>query len=486
MSEMGQSLPMHSAPASNNVRCYSNSGQTRVRLNCPLCAKNGLMHRSNQRLYSITSSARASSVGGHTRDCETLYVSRSLGTLRCFSKASKRDLKVRDITKPRTFAAWPYFDEEMIQAAIRVFQSGQVNYWTGSEGLNFEVEAATAVGTRYSLAVTNGTAALELALRSLGIGPGDDVITTPRSFIASASCVVNCGGRPVFADVARDSGTIVAETIEAVLTPNTRAIVLVHLGGWPCDLEPILEVAVRHDIKVIEDVAQAMGGTYRGKGLGSFGDAAAFSFCADKIVSTGGEGGLLVTSQEATFKRAWGLRDHGQDWDAVHAQQESPGYKWTRSEFGSNHRMTEIQAAIGRVALRRLPGWLSIRRRNSQILSARLADVGALRIPPPPAGHAFYRLYTYVRRDRLKNGWTRDSILAELLRRGLPCSVGTCGELYLEKAFQSRGLSPPTRLPVARELGETSIAFFVHPTLTENDVHQIADTVHSVMQEAMS
>jgi dTDP-4-amino-4,6-dideoxygalactose transaminase len=378
---------------------------------------------------------------------------------------------------------WPIFDDEMIEAVSRVLRSGKVHYWTGAEGRHFEAEIAEFLNVSYAVALTNGTMALELGLRAWGIGPNDDVITTPRSFIASASCAVTCGARPIFADVNRQSGNISAETVEAVLTPATRAIVAVHLGGWPCDLDPILELAGRHGIKVIEDAAQALGGTYKGRPLGSIGDAGAFSFCADKIVSTG-EGGLLTTNHDSNFKTVWGLRDHGRNWDIARTQADSPGYKWTRDDFGTNCRMTEAQAALGRVALRRLPEWLAKRRQNARLLCECLSDVEALRIPQAPDGHARFVLYGYVQPKMLKHGWTRDRILAELRALKIPCSVGICGELYLEKAFERAGLRPAERLPVARELGETSIAFPVHPGLTDNDMHDIGDAVRGVFRAA--
>jgi dTDP-4-amino-4,6-dideoxygalactose transaminase len=390
-----------------------------------------------------------------------------------------------DSPQTTTFSDWPVFDEEMVEAASRVLRSGKVNYGQGIEGRSFEAELTRLLKVPYAVAVTNGTAALELALRALGIGPGDDVVTTPRSFIASASSIVACGARPVFADVSRDSGTLLPKTIETALTPNTAAIVVVHLGGWPCDLDPILELARRYGIRVVEDVAQAFGGTYKGRALGSQGHVGAFSFCQDKILTTAGEGGLLTTNDEEIFKRAWGLREHGKNWEASQNLEGPPGYKWVRHQFGANYRMTEVQAAVGRVGLQRLPTWLAIRQRNAGILAQRLRNTSALRVPESPSGHAHYLLYAYVRCEQLKQGWTRDRILSELLNQGVPCSVGSCSELYLEKAFDRGGFRPAARLPVAQELGETSLAFQVHPMLTENNMHQIGDAVQRIFSEAM-
>ena len=379
---------------------------------------------------------------------------------------------------------WPVFDAEMVEVVTRVLEFGRVNYWTGCEGRLFEAEMASFLHRSYAVALTNGTSALELALRALGVGPGDEVITTPRSFIASASCAVMRGARPIFADVDRDTGTIVAKTIEAAITSRTRAIIVVHLGGWPCDMEPILEVAKQHGIKVVEDVAQALGGHYRGQALGAWGDVGAFSFCADKILSTAGEGGLLTMNDEALFRDIWSRRDHGRDWDATFNKDHPVGYKWVRHQFGSNYRMSEVQAAVGRIGLKRLNDWRVARKRNCSILIRRFRDLSGLRVPEPPDGHANYMLYTYVRPECLKTNWTRDRILGELLSRNVPCSVGTCGELYLEEAFDKTGLRPAVRLPIARELGETSIAFPLHPALTSDDMHELAEEVRDVVAQA--
>jgi len=388
-----------------------------------------------------------------------------------------------DISETQLKTPWPVFDADMVEAAARVLRSGKVNYWTGPEGKCFEAEFARFLGVSHSIALTNGTVALELALRALGIRAGDDVVISPRSFIASAGSVIACGARPIFADVDCDSGNIRADTIERVLTPATRAVVVVHLGGWPCELDPIRELARAHRIKIVEDVAQAQGGTYRGRQLGSVGDIGTFSFCNDKIVSTG-EGGLLATNHVDIFKRVWSLRDNGRSWEAMQTQSIPLGFRYVRSDFGTNCRMTEMQSAIGRVALHRLPDWIARRRSNARLLAQRLGNLQGVRVPTEPDGHAHYRSYVYVRPEKLATGWTRDRILAQLLRRNVPCSVGSCGELYLEKVFDQGNLRPAKRLPVARTLAETSLAFPVDPTLTENDIHGIGDAVETVLKQA--
>ena len=384
----------------------------------------------------------------------------------------------------RQFPSWPHFSEDEIAAAAEVLRCGRVNYWTGEHGRKFEREFAAASGCKYAVAVANGTVALELALRSLGIGSGDDVIVPSRTFVASASCVAMCGARPVFADVDRDSQNITAATIEAALSPATRAIIAVHLAGWPCDVNSILELAHRKNLLVIEDCAQAQGATYCGKPVGSFGDAAAFSFCQDKIMTTGGEGGMLVTNNSAVFERAWAFKDHGKNYELAHTTNNNGSFRRLHDSIGTNWRMTEVQAAIGRRQLLKVPDWRRQRRRNAEILYTPLSRLPALRIPVAPdyIEHAFYRFCAFVRPEMLKSDWNRDRILQTISSQGVPCSSGGSGELYLEQAFASS--RPPQRLTVAGELAATSLAFLVHPTLGKDDMETMSEIVTNVLQAA--
>jgi dTDP-4-amino-4,6-dideoxygalactose transaminase len=381
---------------------------------------------------------------------------------------------------------WPEFDAEQIAAVGAVLRSGKVNYWTGEQARAFEREFAAACERRYGIALANGTLALELALQVLGISAGDEVVVTPRSFIASASAVVLSGARPVFADVDPVSQNITAASIAAVLTPRTRAIIAVHLAGWPCELGPIVELARRHGLKLIEDCAQAHGATWQGRPVGSFGDLAAFSFCQDKIITTGGEGGMLVTDDEALWRKAWAYKDHGKSFAAVYQREHPPGFRWLHESFGSNWRLTEMQAALGRVQLGRLADWVARRRRHAATLSAALRPLPALRLTEPPAeiGHAYYKYYAFVRPERLAPGWSRDRIMNAISAAGVPCFSGSCSEMYLEKAFDAPSLRPAERLPVARALGETSLMLLVHPTLTEADLAHAGQVVGEVVSAA--
>ncbi len=382
--------------------------------------------------------------------------------------------------------SWPYFAEDEIAAVSAVLRSGKVNYWTGQEGREFEKEFADHCQVNHAVAVANGTVALELALQALGIGPGDEVVVTPRTFLATASAVIMRGAKPLFADLDPASGNLSAETIEAVLTPATRAVIPVHLAGWPCDMDPILELAGRRGIKVIEDCAQAHGARYKGRPVGSMGDAAAFSFCQDKIMTTGGEGGILVTNSETTWKRAWAFKDHGKSYDTVYRRQHPDGFRWLHESFGTNWRMSEMQSAIGRLQLRKLPQWHEARSRNAGVLQRCFQAIPALRVehPPEEIQHAWYKYYVYVRPERLKPGWNRDRIMAAINTAGVPCFSGSCSEIYREKAFDETGLRPASRLPVARVLGETALMFLVHPTLAAADLERTCRVVEKVFAQA--
>lgn len=381
------------------------------------------------------------------------------------------------------FSPWPYYAQDEIDAVARVLESGRVNAWTGEDCVQFEAAYARHAGVRHAIALANGTLALELALIALEIGPGDEVVVPSRTFIASASCVVARGAVPVVADVDADSQTLTADTIRAVLTSRTRAVIAVHLAGWPCDMAPIMVLARERGLFVIEDCAQAHGARYHGQPVGSLGDAAAFSFCQDKIISTGGEGGLLLLNDSERWERAWAYKDHGKCYDAVYRREHAPGFRWLHESFGSNWRMTGMQAAIGLRQLDKLHTWVAKRQRNAGMLAAGLASVHGLRRVSPPAHieHACYRYYAFLEPAALKSGWDQARVIAAINAEGVPCHVGSCSEIYREQAFVSAGWQPAQRLPVAQRLGETSLAFLVHPTLDEQAMHDTCEAVARVM-----
>jgi dTDP-4-amino-4,6-dideoxygalactose transaminase len=378
------------------------------------------------------------------------------------------------------FSPWPFFDDEMIDAVSAVLRSGKVNYWTGRQVRKFEKDFAEFVGSNFGVAVSNGTVAVELALHAVGIEAGDEVIVPPRTFIATASAVAMRGAKPVFADIDPVSGNVTAETIAAVITPATRAVIVVHASGWPCDMDPIVALARARGIRVIEDCAQAHGATYNGRSVGTIGDVGAYSFCQDKIVSTGGEGGMVVSNCPDVWERAWSFKDHGKGWDAIqNCNQQRTVFKWLHESIGTNWRMTEMQAAIGLIALQRLPEWVKTRRANAALLDEGFANVPGLEVLSPTAGfgHSYYKHYVNVSCDMLSDQWSRDEIVRAIQKEGIPCGSGLCCEIYLEKAIQDAGFAPASRLPNARELGERCIMFMVHPTLS---TEEIADTVAGV------
>lgn len=388
------------------------------------------------------------------------------------------------------FSNWPNFTQEEADAVARVILSNKVNYWTAGdtgEIRSFEVEFSDWCNTKYAIGLMNGTVALDVILKALEIGPGDDVVVTSRSFFASASCVVTAGANPVFADVDRDTQNISSSTIAAVLTPETRAIIAVHLAGMPCDMDPICELASARGIAVIEDCAQAHGARYKGRPVGSIGDAAAWSFCQDKIMTTGGEGGMVTTNDPKLWSRMWSYKDHGKSFEAVFSRQHTPGFRWVHETFGTNWRMLEMQAAIGRLQLRRMSDWTAARRRNANLIWEAARQVSCFRVPPlPPWGeHAAYKCYIFVDTEHIAAGWSRDRMLREINIAGVPAYSGSCPEIYLEKAFQDTPWRPAQRLNVARQLGDTSIMFLVHPTLTDAEIRKTCDVLTDVGKRAV-
>ena len=385
------------------------------------------------------------------------------------------------------FSPWPSYTQEEAEAVQRVLLSNKVNYWTGQEGREFEKEFAAYIGTDYAVALANGTLALDVAFKALGIAEGDEVIVTPRTFLASVSSIINAGAIPVFADVSPDTQNITPESIKAVLSPKTRAIVCVHLAGWPCDMDGIMRLADEHDLYVIEDCAQAHGAYYKGRAVGSIGHIGAWSFCQDKIMTTGGEGGMVTTNDETLWKKMWSYKDHGKSWDSVYEKQHPPGFRWLHDSFGTNWRMTELQSALGRIQTQRMPEWHKARLANANKIWNAAGQLPGLRVPDIPdyITHAAYKCYVFVDPTVLKNGWNRDRIINEIVARGVPAFSGSCSEVYLEKAFDNTPYRPKESLPVAKELGETSLMFLVHPTLTDAEIDKTVQVLVEVMQEAV-
>ena len=395
----------------------------------------------------------------------------------------------------KPFSPWPFFSKEEISAVTDVLSSNKVNYWTGDQCRQFEREFAQFVGCRYAIAVSNGTTALDLALLALDVGEGDEVVVTSRTFLASASTIVNARAIPVFADVSSDTQNISAGSIEKVITDQTKAIVCVHLAGWPCDMSPIMTLAEKYNLLVIEDCAQAHGARYKGCSVGSIGHIGAWSFCQDKIMTTGGEGGMVTTNDKALWSRMWSHKDHGKSWNAIYERDHPQGFRWVHESFGTNWRMTEMQGAIGRVQLKHLSDWNAKRLANANEIWRVARDLKGLRVPELAClgcegdcnytngcVHAAYKCYVFVDGSE----YDRDKILSGIIGRGVPCFPGTCSEVYLEKAFERTAFRPKKRLPNAKRLGETSLMFLCHPTLTKDEIKMMCDVLIEVVSDHFS
>lgn len=380
------------------------------------------------------------------------------------------------------FSPWPSFTEQEVTAVSEVLRSNKVNYWTGQEGRSFEKEFAEFCDSQYAIAVANGTLALDLALEMLDIKQGDEVIVTSRTFIASISSIVNCGATPVFADVELDSQNISANTISKVLSAKTKAIMCVHLAGWPCEMDEIMSLADKHSLLVIEDCAQAHGTKYKGRPVGSIGHVGAWSFCQDKIMTTGGEGGMVTTNDETLWRKGWAYKDHGKSFAAVYETQHPPGFRWLHESFGTNWRLTEMQSAIGRIQLTRMGQWKESRNDNANKIRELCKNYSWLLVPEVPSyiEHAFYKCYVHVNLEKLPKEFSRDSIIEELVQQGIPCFSGSCSEVYKEKAFENTNFAPKEDLKNARILGKNSLMFLVHPTLTSDEIDKTCQTLTKV------
>jgi len=373
---------------------------------------------------------------------------------------------------------WPCFTKEELVAVQDVLSSNKVNYWTGEVCREFEKEFALWSESKYAITLANGTLALDAALKALGVSTGDEVIVTSRTFIASVSSIINAGAVPVFVDIDRSSQNITSNTIHAAINKKTKAIVCVHLAGWPCDMDEIMTIADEYGLHVIEDCAQAHGAKYKGKSVGSIGHIGCWSFCQDKIMTTGGEGGMVTTNNESLWRKMWAYKDHGKSYEAVYEREHPEGFRWLHDSFGTNWRMTEMQAAIGRIQLKRMPDWHKKRLSNANSIWSAAKQCKGLRVPniPDHIEHAAYKCYVFVNGDVE----LRDKIIREINEKGVPCYSGTCSEVYLEKAFDNTGFRPKERLTNAKKLGETSLIFLVHPTLTKEEIQKSCDVLIEV------
>jgi dTDP-4-amino-4,6-dideoxygalactose transaminase len=392
------------------------------------------------------------------------------------------------------FSSWPSFTKEEVTKVAEVLYSNKVNYWTGDQCRNFEIEFAEYFESKYAIALANGTVAIDLALKALDISEGDEVIVTSRTFLASVSSIVNAGAKPVFVDICANSQNIRTSEIVKSINSNTKAILCVHLAGWPCEMDSVMSVANKYNLYVIEDCAQAHGAKYKGKSVGSIGHIGCWSFCQDKIMTTGGEGGMVTTNDNSLWKKMWAFKDHGKSYDAVYNTTHPDGFRWLHESFGTNWRMTEIQGCIGRIQLKKMPEWTELRNLYQSMIWNQCKNLTGIRTPKfneeswefYNSGniHAAYKCYVFVDEEKLKPNWSRDKIVNEIISMGVPCYSGSCSEVYLEKAFQNTDYIPKTRLKNAKKLGETSLMFLVHPTLSLDEIRLTCNAIESVIKKA--
>jgi dTDP-4-amino-4,6-dideoxygalactose transaminase len=386
------------------------------------------------------------------------------------------------------FSSWPSYTKEESDAVSNVLLSNKVNYWTGSKCREFEKDFSDWCNVKYSVALANGTLALDNAFKAINIGVGDEVIVTSRTFIASVSSIVNAGAKPIFADVDLNSQNISPNSIRDSISNNTKAIVCVHLAGWPCEMDEILNIANEHNLFVIEDCSQAHGAKYKDKPVGSIGHIGCWSFCQDKIISTGGEGGMVTTNSKVLWEKMWSYKDHGKSYKSTFQSSSSGSFRYIHESFGTNWRMTEMQAAIGIIQLKRMDEWHAQRVRNANRIWSVARKCKGLRAPiiDKHINHAAYKCYVFIERSHLKIDWSQAKIIEEINALGVPCYSGSCSEVYLEKSFDKSGLRPKTNLPNAKKLGDDSLMFLVHPTLTNDEIQKTCDVITSVMKKASS
>lgn len=360
---------------------------------------------------------------------------------------------------------WPIINNKMINSVVNILKSGNLNQWNNGAVLEFEKKFANYIGSNYSIAVFNGTIALELCIKTLGLENGDEVIVTPRTFIASASCCAWCGIKPVFVDVDKNSQNITLETIKSGISNKTKAIILVHLAGWPCDLEDICKYCKENGIYVIEDCAQAHGAKYNNKSVGTWGDINAWSFCQDKIITTGGEGGMITTNNKQLYELAWSLKDHGKDYNTTLNKQHKPGFRWLHTNIGTNWRMMPIQAVIGIHALDELNNWVEHRRKIANIYNENLKNIDGIRLTIPNKNifHSYYKYYFFIEPHKFKI--SRDNIINLINKENIFCQVGSCGEIYKEIALND--YKPKHNLVTTQSLFDTAIMLKCDPSISE-------------------
>ena len=405
-----------------------------------------------------------------------------------------------------SFPGWPQFNPAVYDKVTDILKSGKVNYWTGKVGMEFEKAWAKWLGVGHAISVANGTCALHTALASLGVGPGDEVICTSYSFIASSFCALQAGALPVFVDCGTDH-LINPALIEEAITERTKAIVVVHLYGMVADMDPIMEIARKHNLYVVEDCAQCFGGVYKGKKAGTIGNVGCFSFCQSKHFTTGGEGGMVVTNDEDLAWECRSFRDHGYDVKAKLNLLEMEGKQlYIHRRVGFNFRMTEMQSQIGLCELERFDDWnLKNRIRNGKMLIAQLKDHPLIKYCPVDTEerqNSFWWAPFVIDTDKLKDGIDTKQVIAAIAAEGVPVYSVLWPEMYKEQAYTDRKgfgtVGYPFNDPRSRNIDYTkfnckmanwmtdrTISFFTHPVYDECHVQAMIDAFKKVAEAYM-
>jgi len=359
----------------------------------------------------------------------------------------------------------PSIGKEEIEAVVEVLKSGILTEKSGRgpRVLQFEKEFAKFVGAKHAIAVSSGTAALHSSLLAAGIQPGDEVVVPSFTFSATAGAVVLAGGKPAFADIDADTYCITPESIEAVLTRATKAIMPVHMYGLCADMDPIIELAHNRGVVVIEDAAQAHGAEYNGRRVGSLGDVTCFSFYPGKNMTTG-EGGMITTNDDDTAEQLKRIRTHGE---------ERP--YWVARQ-GHNYRMPEIAAAIGAAQLKKLPGFLQERRNHAEFLSEKLGVLGKLVMPREPAGrkHAWY---LFTPRLRGANAGKRNKLVEKLRSKNIACSVYYESPIHMLPYYRDLQSTRRSALPETERACRQVFSLPVHPMLKQNELQYVVEAV---------
>ena len=380
---------------------------------------------------------------------------------------------------------WPHVSKSETILINKVLKSNKLNYWTGNNCKLFEQEFSKYIGKKYGVSLCNASVALDISLKAFNFKKGDEIVVTPRSYISSASCVINNYLKPVFADIDPNSQNINGETIKKVITNKTKAIILVHLAGYPCEMSEIMNIAKKYKLKIIEDCSQSHGAMYRNKFTGSFGDIAIWSFCNDKIMNTLGEGGMLCVNNKKLYKKIWSLKDCGKNYSKFINNKKSYNFKWVHDFYGTNLRLTEVQAVVGRYQLKKLNYWVNTRKKYSSIILNNVKGLNIVNFHQVPSyiKHSYYRCYLRLNKKNIKKNWNKAKIIKAMNSKGIPCNSGSCPEIYKEKAFLNLKIKFKKK-KIASAISDEYIAFMVHPTLEKKNIIKISKTIKEILIKA--